>query len=261
MKNRICIIGLNKVLMSSIKKAHFGPIIHHELVPKFLVDKGRLFIERNNGPGMLEVHKVIFHGIFENDFDLLVGLAIWGGPCYPNATAMMNCRLKLPCLARALQLSNFGSPRGLISAQTTIKVSENRVAKWGNWHCGENKTIIESKWESTEASIIEPFFEGESVRIVSIGNTHYQIKLEGANWLKSIHSEAADFMEIDTDLLEDTLKIKQAFGMEMIANDYIVNTPNEKHLLEVNHIPNITRFEKLQTLYIEEVNAWLSSEN
>lgn len=259
MKKRICIIGLTQELVAEITQSFDGMFIHHESsVPQIIVDKGQLLVERNNGAGMLPVDKVIFHGIFPNDFDLLTGLSIWDGPCYPNAHAMMNCRLKLPCLARALKVSKFNSQRGFITAQTSIKIKEERVAKWGNWHCGENKAKFNTSWTSEEASVLEPFFEGESVRVVIIGEQQMQIKLEGKDWLKSIHDNTANFMEIDQELLEDTLNIKEAFGMDMIANDYIVGTNGEKHLLEVNHIPNVTRFEKLQQLYIDEIKIWIN---
>lgn len=260
MRRRISVIGLGKELFSVIKENYFGPMIHHELIPKFMINRGQLFIEKSNGVGMLPVDKVVFHGIFENDFDLITGLAIWGGPCYPNAMAMMNCRLKAPCLARALQVSRFNSQRGFISPDTSIHANETTVAKWGNWHCGENKAKFNEEWKSNEAAIIEPFFEGQSVRIVSIGDHHMQIKLEGENWLKSIHDNTADFMEIDEELLADTLHIKKAFNMQMIANDYIVGTEGTKHLLEVNHIPNVTRFEALQKLYLSEVTSWINAE-
>lgn len=257
MKNRICIIGLDQTLKNEIRKHHFGGLIHHDLVPKFLVDRGRLLVESSNGVGMKEVDKVIFHGIFADDFDLLTGLTIWGGACFPNALSMLNCRLKLPCLARALQVSQFNSPRGLISSNTEINIKTKRVAKWGNWHCGENKAIVEGKWTSDEPAIIEPYFAGESVRIVILGDVHYQIKLEGESWLKSIHSPIADFMEVDAELLADTQHVKAALGMDMIANDYIIGEDGEKHLLEVNHIPNVTRFPELQAAYLDAVTEWL----
>ena len=258
MKTRLGIIGLDKETAQAIKSNFFGPIITHETIPKFLVYKGRLFIERSNGVGMLPVDKVIFHGIFEQDFDFITALSIWGGDCFPNATGMMNCRLKLPCLARALQITKYNSKRGMVSPNTEINVSEETVAKWGNWHCGENKFKFDTTWKSEEASIIEPFFKGESVRVVSIGNTHLQIKLEGTSWLKSIHDDKAAFMDLDQDLLEDTLTIKKAFGLEMIANDYIYDPSGNHHLLEVNHIPNINRFQQLKEIYLSNVLNWIS---
>lgn len=258
MQKRLCIIGLDRHIVEQIKKNYFGPIIFHEMIPKFKVVEGELFVEKNAGVGMLPVDKVIFHGIFENDFDLLIALAIWGGDCYPNALGMMNCRLKLPCLARALQISKYNSKRGILSSNTEIKVESETVAKWGNWHCGENKKKFDDKWIGDELAVIEPFFEGESVRIVSIGDTNLQIKLEGKSWLKSIHDESADFMKIDKFLLEDTLKIKEAFGLQMIANDYISSSNGVHHLLEVNHIPNVTRFDTLKDVYVDNIEKWLS---
>lgn len=259
MKTRLCIIGLDHQVAEQIKKKHFGPIIFHPTLPKFFTKDGKMFIERSNGIGMLPVDKVIFHGIFENDFDLITALAIWGGDCFPNALGMMNCRLKLPCLARALQYSKYNSPRGMLAANTEIKVTKETVAKWGNWHCGENKAKFDDQWLGAEAAIIEPFFVGEAVRVVSVGDRHMQIKLTGKSWLKSIHDDQASFMEIDPDLLEDTLQVKQAFGLELIANDYIAANNGENHLLEVNHIPNVTRFEKLQNAYVEQVLKWLAA--
>lgn len=260
MKKRLCIIGLDRPLAEAIKKDYFGPLIYHETVPTFLVNQGKLFVERSNGVGMLPVDIVVYYGIFENDFPLLTALSIWGGACFPNPTAMMNCRLKLPCLARALQYSRYNSPRGMVSAKTEVRVKEATVAKWGNWHCGENKARFDEQWTSNEAAIIEPFFPGEAVRIVSIGEEHFQIKLEGKDWLKSIHDSRADFMDVDPDLLSDTLKIKESFGLEMIGNDYIAAADGTKHLLEVNHIPNVTRFSTLAEVYTKHVKAWIAKQ-
>ncbi|MEM7297318.1 MAG: hypothetical protein AAF391_03530 [Bacteroidota bacterium] len=259
MKRRLCIVGLDRNLAHEIKKDYFGPVIVHDTIPKFLVNSGKLFIERSNGVGMLSVDTVVYHGIFENDFPFLTALTIWGGPCFPNALGMMNCRLKLPCLARALQVSKYNSKRGMISSNTEIRVTEETVAKWGNWHCGENKAKFADHWTSEEPSIIEPFFAGDAVRVVTVGETHFQIKLEGSSWLKSIHDERAQFMDIDNDLLEDTLRIKDAFGLQMVANDYIAS-PDGHHLLEVNHIPNMTRFDELQEAYVEYVKNWIKNQ-
>lgn len=259
MTKRICVIGVEQLEYEAIRKAHFGPMIHHETVPKIIVKEGILYVERSNGVGMLPVDKVVFHGIYENDFDLITGLALWGGPCFPNAFAMMNCRLKLPCLARALKISQFNHPRGFITKNTEINTKNELVAKWGNWHCGENKHRFTGNWSSGEPAVLEPFFAGTSVRIVIIGNYHWQIKLEGNNWLKSIHDETADFMEVDAELLADTRKIQAEMGMDIIANDYIVGDNGEKYLLEVNHIPNMTRFAELREAYIEVISKWIQA--
>jgi hypothetical protein len=173
---------------------------------------------------------------------------------------MMDARLKFPCLIRALQHSRFGMPRDFASAQAYYSASHERVAKWGNWHCGENKERFTGSWSGQEAAIIEPFLDGEAVRVVIIGDKAWQIKLEGDNWLKSIHHGSADFMPLDTDLAEDTENIRRAFGLEIVANDYIVGHDGSKHLLEMNHIPNVTRFPELWDAYVDFVVDWVEKD-
>ena len=88
----------------------------------------------------LGVSHVVFHGIFEDDLDFLAGLALWGGPCFPNPAAMMDCRLRLPCLVRSLRFTRFGGAvRGFASVNAEYDAEVESVAKWGNRHCGDNK--------------------------------------------------------------------------------------------------------------------------
>ena len=259
MKERICIIGIDRPEYEQIRQRVFGPIVWHPVLPKMVLKEGQLLVERSTGIGMLPVDKVIFHGIFEDDHDFIAGLAMWGGPCFPNAFAMMNCRLKLPCLVRAIQYSKFGKPwKGYASPGATIESADELVAKWGNWHCGENKERFSGYYENSNSAIIEPFYEGTAMRLIIIGDQYWQIKMEGKGWLKSIHPDEAHFVPIDEALLEDTRNIKKAFNLEIIANDYIVAPDGQRFLLEVNHIPNLTRFPELWEAYLEVVVGWLS---
>jgi glutathione synthase/RimK-type ligase-like ATP-grasp enzyme len=113
---------------------------------------------------------------------------------------------------------------------------------------------------SEESCIIEEFLRGEAVRVVIIGDQAWQIKLAGEGWLKSIHPADADFMDLDPDLRADTETIRAAFGLEIIANDYIVGEDGSKHLLEVNHIPNVTRFPRIWETYRDYVVNWINED-
>lgn len=256
--NRIALVGIEWEEYQVIKSSYAGLIIWHQSIPKIVVKNGVLYMEKQTGVGMLAVDKVVYYGIYDNDFDFIAGLAIWSGPCFPNAIAMLDCRLKIPCLIKAMKFTRFGKPRGFVAAGAEVEVSEDTVAKWGNWHCGENKHRFLGQWESDYAATIEPFFEGEAVRIMVVGDKVWQIKLEGETWLKSIHPETACFMKIDPDLLDDTMHIKRALSMDMIGNDYVVSDDGTKYLLEVNHIPNITRFEEVRKAYLETVMQWIA---
>lgn len=255
--NRIALVGLESDEYEIIRSNYGGHIIWHQAIPKIVIKEEVLYVEKQTGVGLLPVDKVVYYGIYDNDFDFITALALWGGECFPNAAAMMDCRLKIPCLVKAMRYSKFRSPRGFISAGAEVTTNADTVAKWGNWHCGENKHRFTGFWESEQAATLEPFYEGEAVRIMMIGDKVWQIKLEGDTWLKSIHPEAASFMEIDKGLFEDTLHVKRALNLDMIGNDYIVGKEGT-FLLEVNHIPNITRFEAVRQAYLETVMGWLS---
>ena len=257
---RVLVVGLDEPEYTELRERLDMSIIAYEQLPRIFVRDGRLFVEPKRGPEWLEVSAVIYHAIYDNDFDFITGLALWGGACLPNAHAMMDCRLKFPCLVRALQHTRFGAPmRGYVAPHTRYYADNEQVAKWGNWHCGENKARFTNVWESEEPCIVEEFLPGQAVRVLLIGEQAWQIKLQGKDWLKSIHDPAAEFMEIDAELLDDTRTLRDAFGLEIIANDYIVGDDGTKHLLEVNHIPNVTRFPEVWQAYRDFAVSWVQS--
>lgn len=65
-------------------------------------------------------------------------------------------------------------------------------------------------------------------------------------------------MEPDPRLVADTRNVANGFGLEIAANDYIVTADGQPHLLEVNHIPNVTRFAGIWDAYSEYVVEWLN---
>lgn len=258
MSERVLIVGLDEPEFTQIQERIDMRVTAHETLPQILVKDGQLLAQPRRGAGWVAVSHVVFHSIYEHDLDFMAGLALWGGPCLPNAHAMMDCRLKLPCLARALRYTQFGAPaRGYAAPGAVYRSDREQVAKWGNWHCGENKARFTGPWESEEACVIEDFIPGEAVRVIVIGNWIRQIKLEGEGWLKSIHPDNAAFMEPDPELVADTLRIKAGFGLELLANDYMVAADGTRTLLEVNHIPNVTRFPEVWDAYRDFVVDWL----
>jgi hypothetical protein len=261
MAERVLIVGLDEPEFAQIQERVERRVTAHEVLPRILVQDGQLLVEPRRGPGWVSVSRVVFHAIYEDDLDFIAALALWGGPCLPSARGMMDCRLKLPCLVRALQQTRFGAPpRGYAAPGAGFRSEREMVAKWGNWHCGENKARFSGRWESDQPCIIEEFLVGEAVRVILIGDRAWQIRLEGEGWLKSIHPAKAGFMELDPELLKDTERVRRGFGLELVANDYIVTERGTKHLLEVNHIPNVTRFPEIWEAYRDYVVGWLQGE-
>lgn len=258
MPERICLIGFDEKEIGLLKDQISGSVIGHPTLPKFQLVDGVLFVDRESGSWQVPVDRVVYHGIFEDDFDLFIALNLWGGPCFPNPLGMLDCRLKHACLVRALAVTDFpGSARGFAPAGAQVSTEIDTVAKWGNWHCGENKDRFNGVWTAEFSSTLEPYYEGEAVRIVLIGDDVFQIKLAGSDWKKSIHDDSALLTQVDVDLVEDTKKLASHFGLQVIANDYIVG-PTGKFLLEVNHIPNVTRFPEIWDSYSRTVIDWCS---
>jgi hypothetical protein len=254
---RLLVVGLDEPEIVDLRSRLSGPAVCHSLLPAIRIDDGVLSVERASGPGMLPVDRVVFHGIFAEDYEFLTALALWGGPCLPSARGLLDCRQRLPCLARALKITRFGKmPRGYAASGQTIERASDSVAKWGNWHCGENKARFTGAFTATEPSIIEPFIVGEAVRIALVGDRAWQIRLAGDDWLKSIHHAGAAFMPIDDELLADARALSQGLGLEVIGVDYMVGADGEKHLLEVNHAANVTVFPAIREAFLDLVAAW-----
>ncbi|MEO7215751.1 hypothetical protein [Mucilaginibacter sp.] len=261
-KKRLLVVGLEPADVQAIKQGiGFDYLIMHcDVLPKVQLVEGQLFVESTTVQGkFLRVDAVIFHGIFEHDFDFITLLALWNGPCLPNAMAMMDLRQRIPGLARALKASVFsGIKRGMVIGQDSYFTETESVAKWGIWHCGEDKERFAGDWQSKESSVIEAFITGEAVRIMIIGDKAWQIELTGDTWLKSIHNEGSAEMPIDSDLLADSKHIAEHFALEIVGVDYMVAANGQKYLLEVNHIPNVTVFSFVNEAFIEFAKTWVA---
>jgi hypothetical protein len=171
---------------------------------------------------------------------------------------MMDCRQRLPCLVRALQVTRFDSMRrGYADRGTELDAEDETVAKWGEWHCGENKERFRGRRVAEVPTLFEPFLSGEAVRVHLLGERAWQIRLAGDDWLKSLHHPAARLMPVDPELLEDVRRLQRHFGLEQLAVDYIVAEDGVKHLLEVNHIPNVTVFPEIREAYLDFVVRWV----
>ncbi|WP_435021496.1 hypothetical protein TA3x_002405 [Tundrisphaera sp. TA3] len=254
----ILIVGLDEPEVAELRSRIDRPVLAFENLPRIRVDRGLLLVEH---PHVMDhfvpVGRVAYHAIFEDDFDFLSALALWGGPCLPGARGMMDLRLRLPGLVRALAVTRFGRiPRGYADRGTTVVAEGPMVAKWGNWHCGEDKARFDATWSATVPTLFEEFVEGEAVRIVLIGEHAWQVGMAGDGWLKSIHDPGAAFMAIDPELLDDARRLAAHFGLEAVGVDYMVSPDGSRHLLEVNHVPNVTVFPEVRAAYLDRVVAW-----
>ena len=258
MEERTALIGFDAPEAADLASRLGGPCLISEMLPRIVLHDGVLRVEADRSGDYLPVSRVIFHGIFEDDLPFLAALALWGGPCFPDPAAMMDARLRLPSLVKALRFTRFGGLRGFASKRATFQAEGDYVAKWGDWHCGENKERFSTSFTADEPMLFEPFIEGEAVRITAIGRHVRQIRMGGSGWKKSVHGTGAEFMPLDPDLAADAERIRGGLGLSILANDYILGG-NGPYLLEVNHIPSVTCLPELWEDYAEAVAAWMAT--
>jgi hypothetical protein len=257
--DRLLIVGLDEPEVQELRARLPIKITACEMLPRIQLWRGQLLVESPRlDDQFLPISRVIFHGIFENDLPFLSALALWGGPCFPRPKGMMDCRLRLPCLVRALEATKFGAlVRGFASAGTTFAAEAECVSKWGEWHCGENKERFQGEWLAREPTLIERFVVGESVRIQLIGDRAWQSRLGGDDWKKSIHHATSAMTAIDAELLDDARRLQQHLGLDIAGIDYVIAEDGAKYLLEVNHIPSVTAFEEVRQAYLEHVSEFV----
>lgn len=253
----ILTIGLERAEVAELRARVAAPVVAHEMLPKVQIRAGELFALRPDRYEFTPVSRVVFHGIFENDLPTLAALALWGGPCLPGAHGMLDCRPRIANLARVRRVSRFaGLPRGYADGGTEFPVSGETVAKWGEWHCGEGKERVSKPLQVDEPTLFEPFLPGDAVRVQLIGERAFQLRLGGPDWKKSIHGDDTAFTDPDPELVADTRALAAHFGLPVCATDYIVTPAGEKHLLELNHIPNVTQFAEMRAAYLDFAAAW-----
>lgn len=252
-KQRLLLVGVEENEVNAIKQQIDCLLVTYDTLPHIKLINNELYVESRLSPErFLRVDKVIYHGIFDDDFAFITLLALWGGACLPDAQGMMDCRLRHSGLVRAVRVSRFGKmPRGMSITPETWQSDTEVVAKWGDWHCGENKHRFSGAWQTSLPTVFEPFIHGEAVRIMLVGNRAWQIQLTGDSWLKSIHHYQSAQMPIDTELLEDAQTLARHFNFEMVGIDYMVGNDGQKFLLEVNHIPNVTVFPFVRDAFVE----------
>lgn len=255
--SRILTVGLERAEVTELRSRVSAPIVAHELLPKVQLRAGELFALRSDRYEFVPVSKVVFHGIFENDLPTLAALALWGGPCLPGAHGMLDCRPRVANLARVRRVSRYASlPRGYADTGTEFPVESEMVAKWGEWHCGEGKERVSAPTQVDEPTLFEPYIRSEAVRVQLIGDRVLQLRLGGTDWKKSIHGDDTAFTDPDADLVADTRALAEHFGLPVCATDYVIAPTGEKHLLELNHIPNVTQFAEMRAAYLDFAANW-----
>ncbi len=257
------LVGYDAPEASQLADAIDGPVVVSEMLPRVRLDAGELLVSdpRRFGPPR-PVGRVLYHALYdiEPEIAFVTTLALWGGPCLPNPLGMLLARPRASNLAVARKASHFAAlPRTYLPSGGAFTAESPTVAKWGEWHCGEGKEVFTGERHFDQPTLLEPFVSADAVRVQVVGDRAWQIRLGGADWKKSIHHPTAAIEPPDPRLVDDVQRVMDAFALELGASDFVVAPDGTPHLLEFNHIPNVTQFTEVWTGYLAFATRWLAT--
>jgi hypothetical protein len=265
---RIVIIGHQDTEVTELRKVLHTPAVHYTRLPKAFIDNsGKFMVEHPSFiDQFIETAGVIFHGVYDDDLPFLNAVAISRTPCFPGSMGLIMSRDRMTSLNYALARSEFaGNTHRRWQNQGVFK-AEN--GDWVAKHYGKGKILIPryTKIAVDQPTLFEEFLIGTAIRVVSVkGATRqaFQINMAGYSWKKEASHDCATLSDGVSDLCHfDTLNLQDLFRLRFIGVDYIIREDNNKkipHLLEVNAIPDITRFSEIQTAYVDAVRHWANT--
>lgn len=177
-------------------------------------------------------------------------------PCWPPPNALIEMldrhRVMQRCIDHGLVTNNKVFVSTVGEALAKAGDSENWVVKTGNEHRGLGKYLWEDDWsrelEFTDLVTVEPFYEGESVRVLIIGDREFGIRMTNEDsWIKN--APGAEKHLWDTSkrpgIVNHARKVADHFGLDVAGVDYIVDKDDKYHFLEVNQYPGLAGFDDI----------------
>lgn len=173
-------------------------------------------------------------------------LAELGTPCWPPPSTLLGMldrhEVMARCVARRMVDHRVLTLRPWEAA--AIDIPYPYVVKTGNAHSGQGKHLVTRPeeippWEGW--ATVEPFFEGESWRVLLVGDTAFGIHMTNdSSWIKnSPGAETELVVGIDGPMVEHAKRVRDLFELEVAGVDYVVGKDGTFHFLEINQFPGV----------------------
>lgn len=251
-------IGLNATLAAALDARLDARLVSYPAIPSLCSLDGVTRVESTRVAGrMLEPRGVIFHGYFDTPEAAIVrrALAMSETPTFPDVRRTLLLDDKVLGLIAALGEGVPRLPRGFVPAGELPRVEGERVLKWGNRHCGEDKARATTGARVPEPAIVEPFVVGRSERILLIGDAAWQLHYESDDWRKNVRSTITVMPSPDPALLALARTIAARLGLDVAGIDFVV-AEGEPFLLEVNAYPGLDDAPGASEAFVELAAAW-----
>jgi hypothetical protein len=255
-------IGLPSEWVAEIKmRSEVRYIAESAVVPKVYASEGKSYLESQQTPGRyLQPECVLWYGYFPDSTYARKALAISNTPTFPSIRRAFPWDDKMTAVIMAQEADHpvnrgFHPPLGLGEFYPCPSWAPNTVLKWGNSHCGENKqllvTVGEPIEDGTHNLLSEPYVDGESYRVLVVGQYVSYLRYTSSDWRKNVQGKVEKIRElkrdargkvpiVNNDLAVRTLRILSEYNLDVAGVDFVVpKDETEAMLLEVNTYPSL----------------------
>ena len=229
-------IGLDIDLVEQLRHAVDARVVAYPAVPRLYSVEGRTFVESSSVAGRwLEPTGVVYYGYFDDAGPARRALALSATPTFPDVGATLPLDERAMALLLASRADEGGPGRGFVPAGIEAKITREHVLKWGNRHCGEDKSRVAGVVHVEHNTIVEPFVDGFSERILIVGERSWHLRYESPDWRKNVKATVT-VVDSDPRLVARARATCERLGLTVAGVDYIVGDPTAT-LLEVNAYP------------------------
>jgi hypothetical protein len=252
-------IGLDEHLAERVRGALDARVVSYPDVPSAWTCDGQVLIESARVFGRwLEPDGVVYYSYFENADLTRRALALAETPSFPDVRTTLPHDDRVMSLLLASRADGSAPPRGFAPPGQELRFDGERVFKWSNRHCGDDKARGDRSFVPTEPTLIEPYLPGTSERILVVGERVWHLRYDSADWRKNVGGTIEVLPTPDPALAARGKQTAQRLGLRVVGIDYQI-TDAGPVLVEVNAYPGITSVPGAEDAFLTEVVSWWSA--
>lgn len=163
-------------------------------------------------------------------------------PCWPDPAALLAVSDRHAAMARCLAAGLVEHP--VVQARWSREplLPFPYVLKVGNEHRGEGKYLIRRaedivRWDGI--ATMEPFFDGESVRVLLLGDHTFGVRIRNeGSWIKNAPGASLEPWDPDPAVVDHARRAMRLFNLEIAGVDYVIDRSGPR-FIELNPFPRV----------------------
>lgn len=232
--------GEPRVLLPILReRPHWAPVLS---AITFDVKAGRLHRRRSATDDFRGA--IYFADVRDKDIERhnLRTLATNEIPCWPDPNTLLGASDRHASLARCVDAGLVDHRVVQSEFSKTPALPFPYVLKIGEEHRGEGKFLIRSAadippWDGI--ATMEPFFEGESARVLVLGERAFGVRIHNeGSWIKNAPGATLEAWEPPSAIADHARRAARLFGLEIAGVDYVIGA-GSSHFIELNPFPRV----------------------